>query len=299
MDQVSAPSGTLAATLGSENAAVDALAAALDAEEVARSRAEELLAAALAYAPRTIPLWAPRARVPYPGKSPSVGAGWPTWRATPETIRAWWADHPADNLGIRTGGGLIVIDIDPRAGGDDVLADLEHEHGDLPATVECQTGGGGRHVYFRGPRDLPSFDLGAGVEVKAAGRQVVAPPSVHPTTGAIYAWEPGHAPGDVELAQLPAWVSAGREERRERPSRTPASEWVALVRDGLSDGERNNGIARLVGHLLAKDVHVHLVAELAHLVNGRNRPPLEAREVDQVLESIAGREVRRRKAGAR
>jgi hypothetical protein len=298
--QLSPAPGGLAAVHGSENAAVDALAPALDAEEVARSHAEELLAAALAYAPRTIPLWAPRARVPCPGKSPSVGAGWPTWRATPETIRAWWADHPADNLGIRTGAGLIVLDVDPRAGGDDVLADLEHEHAELPVTVTCATGGGGRHLYFRGPRDLASFDLGAGVEVKAAGHQVVAPPSVHPQTGVFYQWAEGRAPGDLGLAQLPPWVSAGRQERRERPSRTPTSEWVALVRDGLTDGERNNGLARLVGHLLAKDVDARLAAELAHVVNERGRPPLPTREVDQVVASICGREVRRRQtAGAR
>ncbi len=203
MHETSAPNGLLAAAHGSENAAVDTLSAALDAGEVARSHAGELLTAALRYAPRTIPLWAPRARVPCPGKSPSVGAGWPAWRATPETIRAWWGDHPADNVGVRTGGGLVVIDVDPRAGGDDVLGDLEHEHGDLPATVTCQTGGGGRHLYFRGPRDLPSYDLGAGLEVKAAGRQVVAPPSVHPTTGALYEWEAARAPGDLALAQLP------------------------------------------------------------------------------------------------
>lgn len=291
----------LAQAHGREAAAVDALAAAFDAVETtaARSHAEELLAAALRYAPRAIPLWSPRARVPCPGKAPSVGAGWPTWKATPETIRAWWADHPHDNIGVRTGGGLVVLDVDPRAGGDDVLGDLEHEHAELPPTVTCQTGGGGRHLYFRGPRDLASFDLGAGVEVKAAGRQVAAPPSVHAQTGALYEWAPGHAPGDLPLAELPAWVTAGRQERAERPAATPTNEWVAIVRDGLTDGERNNGLARLVGHLLAKDVNAHLVAELAHLVAARCRPPLPAPEVDAVVRSIAGREVRRRKAGAR
>jgi len=292
---------TLAEAHGGEEAAVDALRDALDAQETTptRSHAEELLAAALRYAPRTIPLWAPRAPAPCPGKSPSVGAGWPTWKATPDTIRAHWRDHPSDNVGVRTGGGLVVLDIDPRAGGDDVLADLEHEHGELPPTVTCQTGGGGRHLYFRGPRDLASYDLAAGVEVKATGRQVVAPPSVHPTTGALYTWQPGRGPGDLPLAELPAWVSAGRQGRPERPAATPTSEWVAIVRDGLTDGERNTGLARLVGHLLAKDVDVRLAAELAHLVNQRARPPLAGREVDAVVRSIAGREVSRRKASAR
>lgn len=292
MAQASAPNGLLAATLGGEDAAVDALAAALAAEETTPSdpRAAALLAAALAYGARSIPL---------DGKRPTI-VDWPNWPATPEAIREWWAGHPRANVGIRTGRGFVAIDVDPRAGGDDVLGDLEHEHGELPATVECHTGGGGRHLYYRGARDLPSFDLGAGVEVKAAGRQVAAPPSAHPVTGALYEWKAGRAPGDLALAQLPPWVSAGRQERRERPSRTPASEWVALVRDGLTDGQRNNGLARLVGHLLAKDVDARLAAELAHVVNERGRPPLPTREVDQVVASICGREVRRRQtAGAR
>lgn len=252
-----------------------------------------LAAAALRYAPRTIPLQ-PR------GKVPCVGNGWPTWQATPEAIRAHWAERPDCNVGVRTGRGLVVLDVDPRAGGHDLLGDLEHEHGELPITVACQTGGGGSHHYFTGPRDLPSFDLGAGLEVKAAGRQVVAPPSVHPTTGALYEWVDDRAPGQVALAELPTWIIASSPRNgRERPAPTPASEWVGLVRDGLGDGERNRGLTRLVGHLLARDVHVRLVAELAHLVNGRCRPPLDAAEVDNIVASIAGRELRRRTAGTR
>jgi len=293
MPQVSAPSGNLAATLGGEDAAVDALAAALAAEETTPSdpRAAALLAAALAYGARSIPL---------DGKRPTI-VDWPNWPATPEAIREWWAGHPRANVGIRTGRGFVAIDVDPRAGGDDVLGDLEHEHGELPPTVTCATGARGRHLYYRGPRDLPSFDLGAGVEVKAAGRQVVAPPSVHPTTGAIYEWAADRAPGDLPLAELPEWISAQRPHAAGRAGRrTPASEWVALVRDGLTAGQRNQGLARLVGHLLAKDVDARLAAELAHVVNERGRPPLPTREVDQVVASIAGREVRRRQtAGAR
>jgi hypothetical protein len=122
---------------------------------------------------------------------------------------------------------------------------------------------------------------------------------VHPETGALYQWSPGRAPGDLALAELPAWVTAGRQGRSERPAATPTSEWVGIVRDGLGDGERNNGLARLVGHLLAKDVDARLAAELAHVVNERGRPPLPGGEVDAIVRSIAGREVRRRKAGAR
>lgn len=292
--QRSAPAGGLAEAHGSENAAVDALAAELDGVEITPqgdAHAAALLEAALAYCPLTVPL---------EGKRPTL-RDWPNWRATPETVRAHWQRTPRANVGIRTGASLVVVDIDPRAGGDDVLADLEHEHGTLPESVECRTGAGGRHVYLAGPHDLASFDLGAGLEIKAGGRQVVAPPSVHPETAALYEWLPGRAPGEIERALVPEWVLEQRPRAAERAGRrTPAHQWVALVSEGYAEGARNAGLAALIGHLLAKDVDAHLTAEIAHLVNAeRFRPPLPAPEVDAVVRSIAGREVRRRKAGQR
>jgi hypothetical protein len=240
--------------------------------------------AAHQYVPRTLPLR---------GKRP-IPMDWPNWRATRATIDAHWSRDPHTNVGIRTGGGFVALDVDPRAGGDDVLADLEHEHGELPATVEVVTGGGGRHFYFRGPVDLPSYDVGAGLEIKAAGRQVVAPPSVHPDTGALYQWRDGHAPGQIRRADLPAWLMAGRGSQG-RPQAAPADTWTALLRGGLAEGGRNTGMARLVGHLLAKNVDAHLVAEIAHLVAAhRCRPALDACETDRIVTSIASRELRKR-----
>lgn len=246
-----------------------------------------LLDAALRYLPRTVPL-RPR------GKRPAVDA-WPDWPATRETVTAWWTTVPQANVGLRTGRGLVAIDVDPRAGGHDLLADLEHEHGELPATVTARTGGadGGRHLYFRAPADLPSYDIGTGLEVKAAGRQVVAPPSVHPDTGALYEWEHGRAPGEIRLATLPAWAYAGHHGTRKNA--TPASGWLALLRPPIADGERNTALTRLAGHLLAKRVDPHVAAELVRAVNQcRCKPPLPDREVQQLLDSIAAREQRKR-----
>src|SRR2546428_7220372 len=64
----------------------------------------------------------------------------------PEVIDAWWSVEPEAGIGLRTGraSGTIVIDVDPRHGGDVSLAKLEEEHGPLPETVEAITGGGGR-----------------------------------------------------------------------------------------------------------------------------------------------------------
>lgn len=103
-------------------------------------------------------------------------------------IRTWWQAYPRANVGIATGpvSRLVVIDIDPRNGGDETWAALEAEHGKIPPTVTCLTASGGRHFYFRWPFDdeeIPYFlrsgagRLGPGVDVKGDGDYVVAPPS--------------------------------------------------------------------------------------------------------------------------
>src|SRR5262245_52493975 len=72
---------------------------------------------------------------------------------TDETlIRRWFVDVPAANLGVRTDG-LVVLDADPRHGGDETLAALEHEHA-FPLTWRVLTGGGGEHVIFKCPDDV-------------------------------------------------------------------------------------------------------------------------------------------------
>ena len=55
------------------------------------------------------------------------------------------------NIGVATGSasGVVVIDVDPRNGGDRACAQLQRRLGLLPRTVRCDTGGGGWHYYFR------------------------------------------------------------------------------------------------------------------------------------------------------
>lgn len=68
-------------------------------------------------------------------------------------VTAWFERWPKANLAVITGAisGIVVVDIDPKNGGDRSLAALEARQGPLPATIESITGGGGRHVYFAHP----------------------------------------------------------------------------------------------------------------------------------------------------
>ena len=53
----------------------------------------------------------------------------------------------------------VVLDVDPRSGGDKVLERLEAEHGKLPDTERVATGGGGLHYVFKAPEGTRSRDL--------------------------------------------------------------------------------------------------------------------------------------------
>lgn len=167
----------------------------------------EMLRSALAYIPRTIPLL---------GKVPAVGAGWPEWEATEQTVRDHFERHPDHNVGIRCGNGLSVLDVDTWDSGGETIAALEAEHGKLPLTATVVTGNNGRHLYFRAPVGLRSRNLRAiglaGLEIKAAGTQVCAPPSIHAPTEREYVWVRPLV--ESEIAELPDWLAELAGERR-------------------------------------------------------------------------------------
>lgn len=140
-------------------------------------------------------------------KTPATENGFKDASADPEVIANWFDDFSDFNIGIATGqiSGLIVIDIDPRNGGDASFDRLLENVGPLPETLKVQTGGGGHHLYFRAPNDLKAIHkLRAypGIDVQFDGKYVVAPPSVHPS-GAAYEWEGGCDAPETALADLP------------------------------------------------------------------------------------------------
>lgn len=125
-------------------------------------------------------------------------------------IQTWWSHWPNANIGIATGeSGIVVLDVDPRHCGDQALEGLEAQHGKLPLTPEVLTGGGGRHLYFKSPEGLvlsSNGKAGPGLDFKASGGYVIAPPSIH-ESGREYTWEHSARIDEVELADLPGWLN--------------------------------------------------------------------------------------------
>jgi hypothetical protein len=186
------------------------------------------------------------------------------------------------NLAIATGAlsGLVVLDVDPRHGGDESLADLIRKYGQLPTTVTVLTGGNGQHFYFSHPgKHVVSRTFRPGLDLKADGGYVIAPPSTH-LSGKRYEWEIGHRPTEIVLAPIPDWLLV-----ESQPSeRAGAVEFPGLI----SAGSRNSTLASLAGTMRRRGMSRDEIASAIHTVNAsRCDPPLSPREVDRIADSIS------------
>src|SRR5437016_6220027 len=102
-----------------------------------------MLDAALAYAARG---WAVFPCIPGQ-KEPLTAHGCKDATTDLERLRAWWAEHPAANIGCAAGAisGLTVFDVDMKQdkdGGTSLLA-LIAKNGALPETLRQRTQSGG------------------------------------------------------------------------------------------------------------------------------------------------------------
>lgn len=111
--------------------------------------------------------------------------------ADPEQVKAWWTAEPQANIGMPTGHGFDVIDVDGPVGWSS-LATLE-EDAPLPSICRAFTGGGGLHLFYPSDGGGNGARIAPGIDVRAAGGYVIAPPSRH-ASGDLYRWHPDTPP---------------------------------------------------------------------------------------------------------
>jgi len=208
---------------------------------------------------------------------------------TEDELQKWFARWPDANIAIVTGAvsGLVVLDVDPKHGGEQSLVELERRFGPLPQTITAVTGGGGRHFYFAHPGDevRNRAGLAPGIDLRGDGGLVVAPPSLHPS-GRHYAWMAGCDPATLPPSAMPPWLLVLARGQTPHLGH-PIGHWRALVRNGVDEGTRNTTIASLTGHLLWHGVDPEVLLELLLCWNRvRCHPPLSDDEVVRTVESI-------------
>ncbi len=214
----------------------------------------DLTAQALDIAAAGIPVF-PCAR----DKKPITEHGFKDAKLDPTSIGDMFARDGAALIGIPTGraSGCVVIDIDPRHGGDAWLA----ENADaLSQTRTHGTPSGGRHLVFRDPPEVEirnsASRIAPGVDCRGCGGYVIIPPS------------PGYTViHDGEPAEMPQWLIKAclKPEPSFSPPQAPASRPQDIT------DERIHGLTEaLLGHLrsAADGTKHHTLLRIARTLGG-------------------------------
>lgn len=239
-------------------------------------------------------------------KDPATAHGFKDATRDEAKILHFWDRLPDANIGVACGAsGIVVVDFDTKAGANPEHAVLELglEYCDhtrtgaapppSPKHPNSLEGAHGAHVFLRGDHKTTETTM-PGVEIRAAGSYVVAPPSTHPSgvryVGALppvtrlKPWMPDEYP-ELQRILLPV-VKAG--------SRTPTGVWLDML-DGIPKGSQHTKLAKIIGHLLRRYVHPDLVHALARLINAHCcEAPLEGDDLDHIVAMICNAESRRR-----
>lgn len=194
-------------------------------------------------------------------------------------IRNWWNLWPNSNVGIVTGNssGLIVLDVDPRHGGDNSLQGLIQDYGGIPETPRVITGGGGQHFYFR--TSLTTIrnktNIRPGLDLRGEGGYIVAPPSLHKSKR-HYEWE-----GQLsieKIAELPEWLLEIVE----------APKHLHETGDKILEGKRHDFLVRKGGSLRRAGLSgAPLYLALQSLNQEQCLPPLPENEVRNISSGVS------------
>ena len=203
-----------------------------------------------------------------------------------EDVFEWFGVKFLDkaNLGVVTGktSGIVVVDIDPRHGGsNEKFVNL--------GTLAARTGGGGWHYYFKYEEGLQNqAGIQPGIDIRAEGGYVVVPPSLH-QSGNRYEWIDD--PETTLVLPLPDFVKEWLARKSDGENK---STWIAEKLDGVSEGQRNETAASVVGKLLVRYPREEWETEAwrwMQMWNQNNTPPLPEGELRQVFDSICHREL--------
>jgi hypothetical protein len=184
------------------------------------------------------------------GKMPNVGKGGvELLRDSPlneSQISEQWGEYPNDNVAIITHHDLVVIDAD------NIEADEWCKiNANTPIQVKTFKG---THYYFRKNPDIDinvSIDGDVGLDIRAIGGYIVAPPSKHGRTGQIYRWQidegyPFNHITDIPIISKELWAMvqefSPKAHEKGRKVKSKNSEKVTRKKDDsiVAVGQRNS-----------------------------------------------------------
>ena len=160
----------------------------------------------------------------------------------------------------------------------------------------------GVHVQSFAAEQMDDPPLGPGVDIRARGGYIVAPPSKH-ISGRSYVWSVDHDPADVMLAFAPQWLIERLAAKRPgaaaapgdaaMPAALPSGFWATLTMGPITE-YADQAAAKIIGHLFRHGCEYQLVLGLMMAWNyAACRPPLHPVEINHIVDRIAVREAER------
>jgi hypothetical protein len=226
-----------------------------------------------------------------PAKHPRIHKGLKNATTEASTVEDWWADWPRANIAVRTGAvsAIWVLDVDPRHGGDEALAALEQQYGQLPRTLTQITGSGGRHLVFNHPGDtVPNSagKIGNGLDVRGDGGYILVAPSRNLSGPYIVLGRTGRLDRS-RIVDAPDWLL---ELARANECHTNSGNQVSVLDDtagAIPHGSRNCTLASLAGTMRNRGMSQPAIEAALQAENqARCQPPLAEAEVTSIAASI-------------
>jgi len=246
------------------------------------------------------------------GKKPITENGFKDATDDRAQVAKWWTDNPNANIGIRTGNGLVVVDVD-RLSKDGVkkvlpnpwLEPVAERLEELGADSVIKSPTGGFHLYFKAdnlPADVGEIrnsesKIAEGVDVRAEGGYIVAPGSV--IDGGGYCEVERRRLADfADLPELPPTLiedfrrvkaDKSRGKSREKSQHKASRKTLGMI----AEGKRHAALVSEAGRLREVGLGEEaLLAELRRFNLARCNPPQDDADLVRIAHDYAEKDAR-------
>ncbi|MCI7692690.1 MAG: phage/plasmid primase, P4 family [Oscillospiraceae bacterium] len=216
-----------------------------------------------------------------------------------DKVKQWWTDNPFYNIGMATGNGISVIDVDMGTGDDGVekvgeqsIKKWQEDNGLLPDTLTAITGKGGRHLYYKTEKIFGSATgVIKDIDVRSEGGYVVLPPSIH-ENGNRYRFVGDFdvskiTPADDVVNKFLSLAGSGKKGNKNSNAKNVLPKGKIIDKLCFDEGSRNDSLYRYGCSLQGKGYDdLKISAELTSVNLSKCNPPLSAEEVNKIYNSV-------------
>lgn len=212
--------------------------------------------------------------IQYHSKSKQVLASWLNEASTDENLIYQWFENTRFNVGVRTGNGLVVIDVDNKNHKNGMVV-IKKFMKEFPKTKIVKTPNNGIHIYYRVDREIHNkVDLYPGIDIRGEHGYVLGAGSELDNGKYELFTDYPIAQADENVYEFIEKKEQKKEKRDQKTSE-------------IYQGQRNDTLFRLGCSLQRSGLSDEAIESCLILENqNRCRPPLEDKEVEAIIKSV-------------